>query len=166
MVKSSRNNGERGPNARLCARDGRDEGGEDYGSFLYCHFITVSSCLEPTVIAPKQCRFLARTGSDMWPLTQCRLQPQTGSDVDLHCRFWPTPNHFLILKPRTGSEGSLSVGRNPAVMRPAVMPDYVVVIVLSAIISELLGLNLREEVSQTMCPCSQVMGKSLLFFGY
>jgi len=49
-------------------------------------------------------------------------------------------------------------------MRPAVMPDYVVVIVLSAIISELLGLNFREEVSQTMCPCSQVMGKSLLFF--
>ena len=51
-------------------------------------------------------------------------------------------------------------------MRPTVMPDYVVVIVLSAIISELLGLNLIEEVSQTMCPCSQVMGKSLLFFGY
>ena len=33
------------------------------------------------------------------------------------------------------------------------MPDYVVVIVLSAIIRELLGLDLREEVSQTMCPC-------------
>ena len=46
------------------------------------------------------------------------------------------------------------------------MLDYVVVIVLSAIISELLGLNLREELSQTMRPCSQVMGKSLVFFSY
>ena len=29
MVKSSRNNGGKGPNARLCSRDGREEEGED-----------------------------------------------------------------------------------------------------------------------------------------
>jgi hypothetical protein len=80
------------------------------------------------VIAPDQCQFLARIGSDMWPCTHCQFQPQIGSDVDLHCRFWPTPNHFLILKPRTCSEGSsLPVGRNPTMMMPAVMPDSVVV---------------------------------------
>jgi hypothetical protein len=32
-------------------------------TFLYCHFITVSSSLELIVIAPNQYRFLARTGS-------------------------------------------------------------------------------------------------------
>ena len=51
MVKSSRNNRGSGPNARLCARDGRQEEGEDVASFLYCDIITVGSCLEPTVIA-------------------------------------------------------------------------------------------------------------------
>jgi hypothetical protein len=54
MVKSSRNNGGRGPNARLYARDGREEEGEDGGSFLYCHFITVDSWLAPAMIAPDQ----------------------------------------------------------------------------------------------------------------
>ena len=29
MVKSSRNNGEKGPNVRLCSRDGREEEEED-----------------------------------------------------------------------------------------------------------------------------------------
>ena len=51
MVKSSRNNGWSGPNTRLCARDGREEEGEDGASFLYYDVITVGSCLEPTVIA-------------------------------------------------------------------------------------------------------------------
>jgi hypothetical protein len=98
-------------------------------SFLYCHFITVGSWLEPTVIAPNSYWFLARTGSDMWLSTYCQLQPQTGSDVDLYYRFWPIPNHFLILKPRTDSEGSsLPVGLNPAVMMPAVIPESVVVL--------------------------------------
>ena len=35
MVKSSRNNGGKGPNARLCSRDGREEEGEDgYSLFV------------------------------------------------------------------------------------------------------------------------------------
>ena len=51
MVKSSRNNGGSGPNARLYARDGREEEGEDDATFLYYDVITVGSCLEPTVIA-------------------------------------------------------------------------------------------------------------------
>ena len=49
-VKSSRNNGGSGPNARLCARDGIEEEGEDSASFLYCDVITVGSCLESIVI--------------------------------------------------------------------------------------------------------------------
>ena len=49
-VKSGRNNGGSGPNTRLCARDEREEEGEDGASFLYCAVITVGSCLEPTVI--------------------------------------------------------------------------------------------------------------------
>ena len=40
-VKSNHNNGGSGPNARLCARDGKEEEGEDGANFLYCHFITV-----------------------------------------------------------------------------------------------------------------------------
>ena len=51
MVKSSRNDEGSGPNACLCARDGREEEGEDDASFLYCDVITVGSYLEPTVIA-------------------------------------------------------------------------------------------------------------------
>ena len=51
MVKSSRNNEGSGPNARLCARDGREEEGEDGASFLYYDVIIVGSCLELTVIA-------------------------------------------------------------------------------------------------------------------
>jgi len=35
MVKSSRSNGGSGPNARLCARDRKNEEGEDGASFLY-----------------------------------------------------------------------------------------------------------------------------------
>jgi hypothetical protein len=35
MVKSSHNNGGRGANARLCARDGREKGGEDDARVLY-----------------------------------------------------------------------------------------------------------------------------------
>jgi hypothetical protein len=85
--KSGPNNGGCGPNARLCARDGREEEGEDGASFLYCHFIIVGSWLEPIVIAPNHYRFLARTGSDKWPPTHYRCKPQTGSDVVLHCRF-------------------------------------------------------------------------------
>ena len=51
MVKSSHNNGASGPNTWLCARDGREEEGEDGASLLYCDVITVGSCLEPIVIA-------------------------------------------------------------------------------------------------------------------
>jgi hypothetical protein len=51
IVKSSHNNGGSGPNVHLCARDGREEEGEDGASFLYCDVITVGSWLEPTVIA-------------------------------------------------------------------------------------------------------------------
>ena len=51
MVKSSRNNGGSGQNACLCARDGREEEGEDGASFLYYDVIIVGSCLELTVIA-------------------------------------------------------------------------------------------------------------------
>jgi hypothetical protein len=54
-----------GGNACLYAQDGREDGGEDSGSFLYCQRITVISWLESTVISPHHCRFLARTGSDM-----------------------------------------------------------------------------------------------------
>jgi hypothetical protein len=76
---------------------------------------TVPSLL--LVIALNHCRFLARTGSDMWPPTHCRFQPQTGSDIDLHCRFWPTTNYFLILKLKTGGEErSLQVCLNPTGM--------------------------------------------------
>ena len=50
MVKSSRNDEGSGPNACLCARDGREEEGEDGASFFYCDVITVGSCLESTVI--------------------------------------------------------------------------------------------------------------------
>jgi hypothetical protein len=85
-MKISHNNGESGPNARLCARDRRKEDGEDGASFLYCHFITVGSWLEPTVIAPNHYRFLVRTGNDKWPSTHCRCKLQTGSDVVLH--YW------------------------------------------------------------------------------
>jgi hypothetical protein len=85
--KSGPNNGGSGPNARLCARDGREEEGEDGTSFLYYHFITGGSWLEPTVIAPNHCRFLARTGSDKWPPTHYRWKPQIGSDVVLHYQF-------------------------------------------------------------------------------
>ena len=96
-VKSSHNNGGSGPNTRLCAQDGREEEGEDGASFLYCYFITVSSWLEPIVIAPNHCRLLDRTGSDKQTSSHYRCKPQTRSDVDLHCRFWPSPNHFVIL---------------------------------------------------------------------
>ena len=106
-VKSSRNNGGSGPNTHLYAWDGREEEGEDGARFLYCHFITIDSWLEPTVIALNQCRILARTGSDKWPSTHCRFQPRTSSDVDLHCRFLSIPNHFLIFKLKTDSEGTL-----------------------------------------------------------
>jgi hypothetical protein len=117
MVKSSHNNWGSGPNARLCARDGREEEGEDGASFLYCDVITAGSCLEPIVIAQHHWQFLARTGSDKWTSSHCRFKPQTGKDVDLHWRFWPSPNHFLIFKLRTGSEGtSLPVHSNLAVM--------------------------------------------------
>jgi hypothetical protein len=128
MVKSSRNNGGSGPDARLCARDGREEEGEDDTNFLYCDVVTVGYWLEPAVMAQNHWRSLARTGSDKWSSTHCRCQPQTGNDVDLHCWFWPSPNHFVIFKLRTGSEGtSLPVHPNPAVMRPAVMSNFVVV---------------------------------------
>ena len=50
-VKSNLNNGGSGPNARLCAQDGREEEGQDGASFLYYDVITVGSYLEPTVIA-------------------------------------------------------------------------------------------------------------------
>ena len=50
MMKSSRNNGGRGPNARLYAQDGKEEGGEDGGSFFVLSFY--------------HRRFLARTNSN------------------------------------------------------------------------------------------------------
>jgi hypothetical protein len=121
-VKSDRSNGGSGPNGHLCARDGREEEGEDGASFLYYHFITVGSWLEPTVIAPNHCRFLARTESDKWPPAHYRCKPQTSSDVVLHCQFLSSPNYFLIFKLRTGSEGtSLPVLTNPAVMSNSVV---------------------------------------------
>ena len=98
--------------------------------FLNCHLITVGTWLDLTMIAPNHCWFLARTGSDKWPITHCWCKPQTGSDSDvvLHYRFYPSPNHFLIFKLRTGSEStSLPVLTNPAEMRPAVMSKSVVV---------------------------------------
>ena len=49
-VKSSRNNGGSGPNKRLCARDGREEEGEDGASFFVLTF--------------NHRRFLARSDSD------------------------------------------------------------------------------------------------------
>ena len=104
---------------------------------MYFYFITIGSWLEPTVIAPNHCRLLVRTGSDKWPPTHCRCKPQTNSDVVLHYRFNPSPNHFLIFKLRTGSEGiSLPVLTNPTVMRPAVISESVVVNV---------GFNLHEQ---------------------
>jgi hypothetical protein len=126
MVKSSRNNGGSGTNTCLCARDGREEDGT---SFLYCDVITVGSCLEPIVIAQHHWQFLARIGSDKWTSSHCRCKPQTGSDVDLHCQFWSSPNYFLIFKLRTGNKGtSLLVHSNPAVMRLVVMFRSIVVI--------------------------------------
>ena len=59
MVKSSRNKGGKGPNARLCSRDGREEEGEDGCSLLCCRLIIVGSWLEPTVIEHNHCRLLA-----------------------------------------------------------------------------------------------------------
>ena len=59
MVKSSRNNGEKGPNARLCSRDGRDEEGEDGCSLLCCRLITIGSWLELIVIELNHCWLLA-----------------------------------------------------------------------------------------------------------
>jgi hypothetical protein len=99
-----------------CAQDGREEGRGR------CQFITVDSCLELTLITPHHYRFLARTGSDMSPSTYCWFQPQTNSDVNLHYRFSATPNHFLVLKHRTGSEGfSLLVSKNLALMSYSVV---------------------------------------------
>jgi hypothetical protein len=49
-VKSGRNNGGSGPNARFCARDGREEEGEDGAKF--------------SVLSFYHHRFLARTDSD------------------------------------------------------------------------------------------------------
>ena len=80
------------------------------------------------MFSQNHCRFFARAGSDKWLSTHCRRKPRTDSDVDFHYRFWPAPNHFLIFKFRTGSEGiSLPVHPNPAVMRPTVMSESVVV---------------------------------------
>ena len=59
IVKSSRNNGEKGLNARLCSRDEREEEGEDGCSLFCCRLITVGFWLEPIVIEPNHCRLLA-----------------------------------------------------------------------------------------------------------
>ena len=64
MVKSSHNNGGKGPNARLCSRDEREEEEEDGCSLLCCRLITVDSWLKPTVIELNHCRFVASTGGD------------------------------------------------------------------------------------------------------
>ena len=58
MVKSSRNNGGKGPNACLCSRDGREEEGEDSCNLLCCRLITIGSWLEPTMIEPNHYRLL------------------------------------------------------------------------------------------------------------
>ena len=58
MVKSSRNNGGKGPNARLCSQDGREEEEEDGCSLLCYRLITIGSWLEPTLIEPNHCRFV------------------------------------------------------------------------------------------------------------
>ena len=55
MVKKNRNNGGKGPNARLCSWDGREEEGEDGCSLLCCRLITIGSWLEPTAIEPNHC---------------------------------------------------------------------------------------------------------------
>ena len=44
-------------------------------AFLWCRLITVSSWLEPTVIWPNHCRFVAWTGSDKWPQKHYRFKP-------------------------------------------------------------------------------------------
>ena len=98
MVKSSRNNGEKGPNARLCSQNGREEEGEDGCSLLCCRLITIGSWLEPTVIEPNHYWLLAWTGSDMWPSSHCRLETQTDSDSCHHCRFGHIPNQFLVFR--------------------------------------------------------------------
>ena len=59
MVKNSRNNGGKGPNARLYSRNGREEKERTAAAFLCCRLITVGSWLEPTVIEPNHCRLLA-----------------------------------------------------------------------------------------------------------
>jgi hypothetical protein len=47
----------------------------------------------------------------------CQFKPRTGSDMDLHCRFFWDPNYFLIFKLKIGSEDlSLSVPKKPTVM--------------------------------------------------
>ena len=91
-VKSNLNNGGSGPNARLCAQDGREEEGEDGVSFLYCYFITTSSCLELTVTAPNHCQLLVRTSSDKWPSTHCQCKPQTM--WSFAAGFFPVPIIF------------------------------------------------------------------------
>ena len=58
-------------------------------TFLCYRLITVSSWLEPTVIGPNHCRFVAWTGSDEWPPKHYRFKPQTGSDVVLYYRCGP-----------------------------------------------------------------------------
>ena len=60
IVKSNRNNGGKGLNARLCSRDGREEEEDDGCSlFVLCRLIIVGSWLEPTVIEPNRYRFVA-----------------------------------------------------------------------------------------------------------
>ena len=59
MVKSSRNNGGKGPNACLYSRDGREQEGADGCNFLCYRLITVGFWLEPTVVELNHCRFVA-----------------------------------------------------------------------------------------------------------
>ena len=56
-------------------------------AFLCCRLITIGSWLEPTVIEPNHCQFMALIGSDEWLPKHYRFKPQTDSDVVLHCRF-------------------------------------------------------------------------------
>ena len=59
MVKSSRNNGGKGPNGASVLGMEERRKKRTAAAFLCCRLITVGSWLEPTVIEPNHCRLLA-----------------------------------------------------------------------------------------------------------
>jgi hypothetical protein len=72
----------------------------------------------------QHCRLLARPGSGMSLSNQCRFQPHNRQWCGLSLHYVPTPNYFLILKPRTDIDvNSLPAHWNSAVMIPAINAD-------------------------------------------